>query len=507
MQNEKQLIQRDKLLENVFAETNEDFILPDYMPEVRRVLRLETRLLRGEKFVGGGKAEFDGTVLYTLFYTDNEEKLTAVPLESRYEYRVGLGADAGDLIYSDEALESVSLRPSGPRRVNVRAKIRAAVHEVKDEAASVPLSILAEEDCPCLWREEKVLRTVRLLSDGFEASAERMLESDGEEIRPLYASAEALVEHAQAKDGHVHCRGTVFIRALAEKGTEIHTLTARVPFEEELIASECLTGDAVTARGVCSRVELEVEEDGVRSLLHATAFCSLSAEARRNEDVSVLTDLYSTEKDLRLTYTPSHTESLRECFAGNFTVEADTAAREGEKCLLSSVSVRDSAVKAVGEKAILTGECRAELLCQSEGEGFYAEDLTFPFRIEIPLTAAANETDVTALSVTPLFTEVSVQGGQRNLSAEMAVSLYTLRPVTVTVPATLEGESERPKADGQSVTVYYPTDEDSLWSVGKRYGMRMEELKKQNGILLDEDTALDDTKTLDGMAWLFVSRL
>lgn len=507
MQNEKQLIQRDKLLENVFAETNEDFILPDYMPEVRRVLRLETRLLRGEKFVGGGKAEFDGTVLYTLFYTDSEEKLTAVPLESRYEYRVALDAETTGLIYSDESLESVNLRPSGPRRVNIRARIRAAMHEVREEEAGASLAILAEEDCSCLWRAGKVLRTVRLTGDGFEASAERMLESDGEEIRPLYASAEVLVESAQARDGHIHCRGTVFIRALAEKGTEVHTLTSRVPFEEELVASECAEGDAVTARGVCSRVELEVEEDGGRSLLHATAFCSLSAEARRNEDISVLTDLYSTEKELRLAYSPCHTESLRESFSGNFTVEADTAAREGEKCILSSVSVRDTAVQIMGEKAALTGECRAELLCQSEGEGFYAEDFTFPFRIEIPLSAKAKDTDATALSVTPLFTEVTSQGGQRHLSAEMAVCFYTLRPTTVTVPVTLEGESERQRENGQCVTVYYPTDEDSLWSVGKRYGIRTEELKKQNGILTDEDTALDDTKTLDGISWLFVSRL
>ncbi len=507
MQNEKQLIQKDRLLENVFAECAEDFILPDYMPEVRRVLRLETRLLPGEKFVGGGKAEFDGTVLYTLFYTDTEEKLTAVPLESRYEYRLPLDVEAGAAVYSDETIESVNLRPSGPRRVNIRSRVRAAVHEVREEPLQKDPAVLwEEEECPCLLRRSEVMRTVRAEGDGFEAIAERMLDAEAE-IRPIYGSAEVLTEGARAADGHINCHGTVLIKCLAEKGEETLTLSARIPFEEELISSECREGDAVTVKGICHGVELETEEDGDRRVLHATARCSLTAEARRNEPAVITADMYSTEKNLKVAYKPLHTESLSTSFLGNFTIEADSVAEEGEEVMLASVTVRDAAVKTAGDKAAVAGECRAELLCRRAGEGFYAADFTFPFRIEAPLSQRADEGDLPRFSLTPVFTDVTVQGGKRHLSTEMALSLCLIRPSEQTVPDTVETEGERAVPDTQSVTVYYPTDKDSLWSVGKRYGMRVGELQKQNGILLSEDTALDDVKSLDGTAWLFVSRL
>ena len=50
----------------VTAEAGCDYAMPDYQPEVRRLLRVKTTLLPTTAYVGGGKAEFAGTVRYDV---------------------------------------------------------------------------------------------------------------------------------------------------------------------------------------------------------------------------------------------------------------------------------------------------------------------------------------------------------------------------------------------------------------------------------------------------------
>ncbi len=500
-------IQKDKLCENIFTECTEDFILPDYMPEIRRVVRLESKLLPGESYTGGGKAEFEGTVLYTLFYTDTEEKLTAVPLESHYEYRVPIGAEAPDEVYTDEVLENVNARPSGPRRLNIRSKIRAAVHAVSQEDLQEDAEMQSKtQDYEKLWREGSVLQSSRCRGEEFEAFAEEMLVTEGQEIRPIYSTAEILSESARAFDGHIRCQGTVLIRALAEKGDEIVSLSARIPFEEEIIAAECKEGDFVTVSGHCTRVELETEDDRERHALHAKAYGKMEAVARRNEPFSVVTDLYSTEENIEIVYKPLHTESLLVSYMGNFSMATDHSVPSCHEIPLCSVSLREASINTEDGRAILSGECRADLLCKGD-EGFFGTDFSFPFRLEIPLDTVLTRDSISSFSLSPLFAEAVMEGEKCRLSFEMAVKLCVLKKREDQVPAKLTVQSAREETDPDSVTVYYPTDKDSLWSVGKQYGIRTEDLQKQNGIPLDGDTALDSDTSLDGTAWLFVSRL
>ncbi len=499
-------IQKDKLCENLFAECNEDFILPDYMPEIRRVVRLESKLLPGENYMGGGKAEFEGSVLYTLFYTDTEETLTAVPLESRYEYRTPIGAEAPTHVYTNEVLESVNARPSGPRRINIRAKIRAAVHAVTEETVQENFDLLNAPTYEKLWRESEAVRSLRFCGEEFEVLAERMFESEGEEIRPIYGTAEILTESARAGEGHIRCQGTVLIQALAEKGGETLVLRERIPFEEEIIVPDCREDDRITAKGCCLRVELETEDDGERHLLHAKTYGKIEGCADRNEPFSVISDVYSTKENLEIAYKPFHAESLVTSHMGNFTVEADAPASIEGNVSLCSVSLRDASASVEDGKVFLSGECRAELLCRGE-EGFFGTDFVFPFRTEVPLSILVPEDCTVLFSLAPLFAETAMQSDKCHLSFEMSTNIRIFTKKEFCIPDTLTAGGERQRWKEDAVVIYYPTDKDSLWSVGKDYGISAEELKKQNGILLSEDTALNDVKSLDGTAWLFVSRL
>ena len=73
----------------VTAEAGCEFSMPDYQPEIRRLLRVNATLLPPTSYVGAGKAEFVGAVRYDMLYSAADGGLRA-------EQQRGHGHPAGD---------------------------------------------------------------------------------------------------------------------------------------------------------------------------------------------------------------------------------------------------------------------------------------------------------------------------------------------------------------------------------------------------------------------------
>ena len=145
-------IQKDLVTDPVFTEANEEFILPDYMPEIGRVLRVSASLLPEECYLGSDAAEFAGRVEYRLLYSDSEGTVTEAPLEGRYRYRMPHGEKKIVTAYTDEVIESVSARPSAPRKLGIRTRIAAMPHLLYEEEIGSSVSSLVGE-CDVETRE------------------------------------------------------------------------------------------------------------------------------------------------------------------------------------------------------------------------------------------------------------------------------------------------------------------------------------------------------------------
>ena len=198
-------------------------------------------------------------------------------------------------------------------------------------------------------------------------------------------------------------------------------------------------------------------------------------------------------------------------FSGNFTVEGECTLAEDTTVPICSVSVKDASLSWEGKRALVTGEARAELLCHGMEEGenkkhFFVKETSFPFRIEADTPFGVLPTDKKSFALLPAFTETTMQGTRVHLSCEMMLSLDAQREEKYSVPDSIS-KLECEKRHKDILSIHYPTDKDSLWSVGKKYGISTALLAEQNGIPLDESTAPDDAKTLDGMAWLFASEI
>ena len=59
------------------CESGCEYILPDYMGDIKKILMSSARVVPSGKLAGGGNVEASGVVEYEILYADSEGKLTA----------------------------------------------------------------------------------------------------------------------------------------------------------------------------------------------------------------------------------------------------------------------------------------------------------------------------------------------------------------------------------------------------------------------------------------------
>ena len=114
------------------AEISGDFTLPDYQPEIKRLLRVSASVLPPSKYVSERGAEFAGNIDYYVLYTGSDNELYCAPLTS--EYKINLPLDAteydkdgsiGNFVGGISLFpDMISGRVTAPRKLNIKCRLK-----------------------------------------------------------------------------------------------------------------------------------------------------------------------------------------------------------------------------------------------------------------------------------------------------------------------------------------------------------------------------------------------
>ena len=135
----------------VVSEVNEEFNLPEYEPEIKKILRVTARILPAGKYIGAGKAEFAGSVIYGVIYLGSEGEIGSVNLSSDWELAVPFPETDGECaVYASVRADNVTCRPTGPRRLSFRTRLKSRIEMydivVKEKVRNAILKIHKERN-------------------------------------------------------------------------------------------------------------------------------------------------------------------------------------------------------------------------------------------------------------------------------------------------------------------------------------------------------------------------
>lgn len=504
-----------------------DFSLPDYQPEIKRLLRIGVGVLPPVCTGSGRDTEMSGTLDYYVLYMGHDNALWCAPLSTEYRLAFPVEDNLGDLsagepfvCMGDVTTEPPVGRVTAPRRLSIRCKLQTRVR-VYGECLLQAVE-RDTEDTEILTGKAEAARLWRSMGEMIPLQDDILLPLGASERRVVCAEGSVMMQEAMPTDGGVHVRGEVTVKltvtpeesAEAFASDEITPVPAptpeiirrKIPFSATVEMEGVTPNCAATASGYCTDLSVQMEEGQI----HLDLGVIPEVRAQRNESVTYVKDLYSTHHRLSTRHTTLSTERACRAINGNFTLSDSLSLSEIDVDPESSVvdvtaTATPETLTADPEKGrcVLSGTCRAHLLLLRDGE-YASSEMTVPFRYEFDDTAVSVPNPAFDGTVTVLHCRGRSDGERLSMDAELAVSLRTHAPSpTVALSDTTEDLSpNRAVRRRGEYVVCFPSPTDSLWSVAKRYHAPMSALTAANN--LPSGASTDTPESLDGVNYLIV---
>ena len=491
---------------NIVTELSGDFILPDYQPEIKRLLRVGAVVLPPSKYISDREAELAGNVDYYVFYTGSDNAPYCAPLTAEYKVNVPLDYDSdtegllspggcGAVILPD----MISGRVTAPRKINIKCRLKSRVQV----AAEMPVEdgySHGEDGLQVLRGEVLASEYLRGVGDVWRVSDEIICDSREGDVRVVSAEGRTLISEITASENSVSCRGDLYLKLLLCKEDESvpYVTVRKIPISGSVSVDGANRGDSATAKASVCELNVTVEEGRIG----IDAGVLAEVQAAHKQAVSFVKDVYSVAHKSENEYKTVGVPVDAICFGGNFTLSDSLSLDEagiapGARIIDATGVAFVEEYSFEGGKCSLSGKAKFSMLTEKDGE-FGVSEIELPFNYK---TAVGGEMSKAVCECEVISVRAREDGERVGVDAEIGVSgsAYALKNEQMLANAVFGDEIE--SARGEMV-VCYPASDDTLWSVAKRYGAELSGLRACNK--LPSDISPDAAESLKKVNFLVI---
>ena len=487
-----------RLYENeAISEVNEEFSLPDYVPEVRRVLTVRAQPIPENKYLNDTSSpiclELGGTVAYSVIYLDEEGSLCALPLSSTYETKAILNEIPSETEISTN-IESVTPRVLAPRKLSIKSKLRSKIlcsENLNIEPKITPKSSAEElflqrkyENVMCLSKKKIGLDNIRINDK---------LDSEGG-ARPIWCDAYIDLNEVKSLKDSVLVRGEVTVKCLSSKDGEYSVISKTMSLNEEIEAEGADTGDMVRVFARCVSLALSSAENSEANEVFFDLGCELNGEVLRNCEARVLCDAYSTNSPSQESYKDVEYYRVQRGGTSSFSLNEEIKSEELKNREIITIFADPVYEKCEikGQKASLLGKMSLGVILkpqdgENQGEEITFESFELPLKYELDLGKAPKGA-LARCEMTLGKINARIDNGRLIVNSEVdcAYSIYEKSSVQALSTLLIKAD-EKIKRESSTVRVCFPAKGLSLWDVAKKYHVTKSHIAKQNSISENEE--------------------
>ena len=467
-------------------DSSADFILPEYMSPIRRVVSVEAAALPESRFLSGSALEFGGTLAFSVLYVGEDSTLCCASVTTEYTGSCALGdtqiADTSR-IGIDTAAENVTCRVTGPRAFTVKTRMKTAlqllgsssVEEIVTDTAGARASASDEQS---LERRMQTAHDVQLFRGECTCTASGTLPLPPD-TKVIRATGAVRMEEAKSSAGEVLAVGEVLLHALTlSPDGRFATVEARSPFRETIPTADAAAGDEARAWGRAASVIIRPGESETGWEIEY----DLEAEAARPSERTYTADAYSVAFASETETEAADSLRLLRCGINSLTVTGEGGRQSKphpEEIVLDTCACASADHLEMREgKLILHGIAAVSVLLTGDGD-VTAEEFTLPFRREMSCHGGEAADLLHRCSVEVMSASARQEGDKLAVTLELCISLTAMSRTTIRPmkKITLNRTAPHSRREG-SVRICFPEPGESLWEIAKHYAVRRDTLSE-----------------------------
>lgn len=505
-----------------------DFTLPDYLPEIRRVVSVSSSVLPEGRFINGDSLsqsvtiEFAGSIVHNVIYCSENGDLYSASVSTDYESNTAASGSVSS-VFVDTRLDSAAVcRVTAPRRLAIKCKLKSRVIAVKErylnETMDTPLTAADELSIERLYFKFDSVRILR--GELGDLRISDTLDVVGNLIRPASCSAVVCVRDVKAQHDSLLIRGDVIVKCICAaedsegsgSGECPVTVAKKISFSEEIEIDGLTDKHNARAWGRCTSVTVSSDDADSGTLLCDVVF-ELDAEAMINETVTVTSDLYSTACECDCTYKDTDIYSVIKCGNGNVSLSGSAPKQDKNASVIvnSTGDVKLDKVECDRDKLVVSGTCSIKVLIANvkseKGTEISSEEVLIPFKYECDANMPCNSDIIWRCDCVVTDIGGRADGDNITVNPELSISVSALAKNKIHILDHVSLDRTKKTADMKKdaeIKIYYPQDGDTLWKIAKDNRITCRNIAELNGIDASSMPKNDSRESLAGVAMLVI---
>ena len=435
----------------VSTEVGCDVLLPDYQPELRRLLGVTVKVMPPAKYVSPAGVECNGNIEVRITYVGVDGEMYAASAVTEYDVNLPSDADLGyelslgAVTYVNTVCEGTNAKINGGRRVNVRARLRTSVICCAPLAAEGDL--YGEVDASTverLYGETENLVLCAESSDAIELSDE--IGGLSVTDRVVLADTAVNVTDIRCGDGFAKASGEVELRlTVCSEDKKIRTVSKKLHFEGGVENGELDGECGCLAVGNVTDLTVNVE-DGKAT---CTALLIIELVGAKKRLWSYTKDVYSTERECGCETFEIDVPRALVCKNGSFSQNervsvADKGLPEGAVVADHTAEVIFDDCEVLDGKLTLVGNTKYNVICEIDGE-YSSFELSFPVRYHVDMGGYTGKGISFDAAGSVISRRLRLEGDVLAIDAEIGVSCFASCSDCITVAKAVRFGDKFPK--------------------------------------------------------------
>ncbi len=483
-----------------------DFSLPDYCPDIQRILKCQICPQISSRNISGDKLYIEGSADISLIYLDVEKmSIRCCEHTSPFSVSVNLKGSVQDaVIFTKTKVEYVNCRAVTPRRLDIHGafSIFVKVKCKKDK------SIVYDIDGEGIQKKKTPTKYSNIVGMGQQYfTVNEMIDKgskqpDIEYILKTIVTTELQDYKTLTNKVMVNAQANIRILYVSdiEYGTvDImeHTIPISQIVDIEGVEDDCICD--VNVEVLNHDVNIRQDEDSESNLLAFESKIGISAIAYAEKDTSVLSDVYSMDYESEPKYEnislTSLNSTINEPYISKSIIEISS---NGISEILDVIGELSNIKSFAKDGAIIfSGKINVCILAKDAEEiPFYSERL---IEFEYQYDFERNSDSILCEENVILKSCDCKINGQNSVEVvselQIGAMVYSENDYMSITDIYIDEEKPRKKDKNTALTIYYTDNDEELWNIARKYCTSVEKIKEEND--MDDDT-------LQGRNMLFI---
>lgn len=321
MELEKQILHKNREVGRAFSQItlDDDYNLPDYKPDLTKVIRERGQLHFEEIHVSSGHVWMKGSLQFHILYrTDLDgKKVNFLRGEIPFQESLSMdGIEELDPVKVEGKIEDISVSVINSRKLSIRSLAEFHATAQRPEEESVLTGIREEEAYELEKESMEVLELMTDKKDTLRIRQELSLSSNKPNMDEiLWNSVELRGINSHLKNGEIEVAGEALVYVLysgSEEEERLQWFETTVPIHGTVECSSCDQNQIYHIKAELAQVDLEMrpDEDGEERNLLLEMVINLEISLWKEETVEMISDIYALDRQMNPAFKTAYFEKL-----------------------------------------------------------------------------------------------------------------------------------------------------------------------------------------------------